>query len=85
MVVLTDHARVQLAARGLTSELVERTVADPDWTEPDSGSANRIRAFRGIPERGGKFLRVVYEPIDGEIVVITAFLDRGASRKRPGP
>lgn len=85
MVVLTDHARLQLAARGLTFELVERTVADPDWAEPDSGSANRILAFRRITERGGKLLRVVYELVYGEIVVITAFLDRGASRKRPGP
>jgi hypothetical protein len=39
-----------------------------------------IRAFRRIPERDGRVLRVVYVPGDDHVRVITLFLDRGRTR-----
>ncbi|KAB7782081.1 hypothetical protein F8B43_4836 [Methylorubrum populi] len=40
-----------------------------------------MRAFRTVPERDGRVLRVVYVPIPGGARVVTMFLDRGRRRK----
>jgi hypothetical protein len=41
------------------------------------------RVWRRIPERGGRALRVVFRPAGADIVVVTAFFDRGARRWLP--
>lgn len=80
--VYTVHAADTLALRGLERSWVERTVLDPDDAEPDPVHPERTRAFRAIPERGDRILRVVYVR-DGDICrIVTVFLDRGRRRKR---
>ncbi len=71
-----------LAERGIDPAWVERTVAQPDAVEPDPHHPDRVRAFRVVPERDGRVLRVVYVREDAAVRIITAFLDRG---RRPAP
>jgi hypothetical protein len=50
--------------------------AMPERVEPDPDRPNAFRAFSRIPERHGLWLRVVYEPRNDAVRVITAFFDR---------
>lgn len=78
----TQHARDQIALRSLDQAWVERTILAPDAVEPDPRHPDRRRAFRALPERDGRVLRVVYVVRSAATFHgITAFLDRG---RRPG-
>jgi hypothetical protein len=77
----TVHAEAMLVERGLDREWIERAVLHPDSTEPDPTHADRIRAFKSLPERDGRVVRVVYVDQGDAFHVITLFLDR---RKRRG-
>lgn len=74
------HALDTLAERGIEA-WVERTLSSPESVEPDPVHPDRMRAFRALPERDGRVLRVVYVPIPGGARVVTMFLDRGSRRK----
>ncbi|RYE98512.1 MAG: DUF4258 domain-containing protein [Oxalobacteraceae bacterium] len=71
------HALENLVERRLDRAWIERTVMDPDSTEPDPNHPQRVRAYRVVPERDGRVLRVVYVPENGGCRIVTAFLDRG--------
>lgn len=75
----TDHAENTLRERGIQREWVAAALAEPDWTAPDP-KADRTRAFRAIPDAGGKILRVVYSKAGSEFWVVTVFFDRDAKR-----
>jgi Domain of unknown function (DUF4258) len=66
-----------LVERRLRREWVELTITKPDSVEPDPNRSNLLRAYRRVPERGGLWLRVVYESVGDTAKVITAFFDRG--------
>lgn len=76
----TRHAADMLAERGIERDWVERAINNPDAIEPDTERDNVFRAFRSIPERQGRVLRVVFSLGDNQIRVITAFFDRARSR-----
>jgi hypothetical protein len=76
----SDHARTALEEREIAQEWVERTILNPEQEEPDPVHPDRIRAFRAIPERDGRVLRVVYVPSVLGCRVITVFFDRGRRR-----
>lgn len=76
----TNHARHVMSERGLPVEWAERTIAEPEWTEPDAEDSALTRSFKTIPEAGGRVMRVVHRDDNGDILVVTAFLDRGAKR-----
>ncbi|MEH3120079.1 MAG: DUF4258 domain-containing protein [Methylorubrum populi] len=80
-VVYGPHALDTLVDRAIERAWVERTLAAPDSVEPDPVHPDRLRAFRALPERDGRVLRVVYLPIPGGARVVTMFLDRGRRRK----
>lgn len=77
----THHAEQMALERGLLREWIERTVLEPETVEPDPKHPERTRAFRSLPERDGRVLRVVYVGDGENFRVITLFLDRGR-RKR---
>lgn len=78
----TQHARDQIALRSLDQAWVERTILAPDAVEPGPRHPDRRRAFRALPERDGRVLRLVYVVRSAATFHgITAFLDRG---RRPG-
>ena len=76
--ILSAHATVTLRERGLALEWIERTVQAPDASGPDPGQPALMRSFKRIPEAGGRVLRVVHRPQNSDMLVITAFFDRGA-------
>lgn len=82
-IILSDHAEKQLARRKLERAWVERTVLEPESTEPDPQHPERTRAYRALPERDGRVLRVVYV-VQSVLTyrVVTTFLDRGRRRNR---
>jgi hypothetical protein len=73
----TAHAEEMMAERQIDRAWVEKTVLQPDTTEPDAKHPERVRAFRALPERDGRVLRVVYIPHRDHSRVVTLFLDRG--------
>lgn len=77
-IVCTAHARRTIAERELAWEWVERAVLQPDRREADPTDPVAIRSYRRIPEAGGRIIRVVHRPHGEDILIITAFLDRGA-------
>ena len=75
-----SHAETMLAERRIEREWVDRTLHRPDEVRTDLTRENTLRAFRSIPERDGRVLRVVYSQDETEIRVITAFFDRAKTR-----
>ena len=75
----TRHAEEMLAERNIERAWVERTIRDPEEVVDDE-RPGAVRAYRAIPERDGRVLRVVYSKSSDEIRVITAFFDRAKRR-----
>jgi Domain of unknown function (DUF4258) len=80
-ITFTRHAETMLVERDIDRDWVDRTIRMPDEIEPESASKNIFRAFRSIPERDGRVLRVVYSQTNDRIRVITAFFDRAKPRR----
>ena len=80
--IYSDHAKEMLAERGIESEWVERAILNPDAIESDPKHPDRLRAFKALPERDGRVLRVVYVGSGEAYRVITLFLDRSRSYRR---
>lgn len=79
----TSHAETVLAERAIDKVWVERTVRNPEWREPNPGGDLAVeRRFRSVPERGGRFRRVVCVETGQEIRILSAFLDRRARKPR---
>ena len=79
-ITLSRHAELVLGERDINREWVDLAVNEPDVIEPDPKRENVFRAFRVIPERQGRVLRVVYTSHANDIRVITAFFDRARRR-----
>ena len=80
MLRLTDHAERELRRRAIARVWVEATIATPDWTVPDPRDPSLTRSFKAMPAFGNRVLRVVHRPDGGDMLVITAHVDRGAKR-----
>ena len=80
----SDHVLKRMRVREIEAEWVKRTVEHPEEVEPDPDHPGRMRVFAAVPERDGRLMRVVYEPVEGsgEVVIVTALLDRNRTRRR---
>jgi hypothetical protein len=56
---------------------VEAALLVPEWTEADP-RPDILRAFRRIPERAGRVLRVAYRRDGPDFVVLSVHFDRKA-------
>jgi Cft2 family RNA processing exonuclease len=83
MLILTKHAREKAALDNIDVAWIEATIASPQHTDRDPRDATLTRAWRRVPEPGGRPLRVVYYLVEADIVVVTALFDRGAKRWLP--
>jgi hypothetical protein len=83
VLILTRHARDNIVRDAIDLVWIETTVRQPTALMLDPHDPTLIRAWRGIPERGGRVLRVVFRPAGADIVVVTVFFDRGARRWLP--
>lgn len=78
MIKLTVHAKERQAKYGLAQAWIETAVLQPDWTAPDPGHPDVTRSFKAIAARGGKVLRVAHRADGADVLVLSAFFDRGA-------
>ncbi len=83
MLILTMHAQQKVARFRLDLAWIEATIASPQHIDGDPDDATLVHAWRRIPERDGRALRVVFRSAGTDIVVVTAFFDRGARRWLP--
>jgi hypothetical protein len=83
MLILTRHAQLNVARDRLDPAWIEATITKPQRADRDPKDAPLTRAWRNIPERGGRALRGVFRPLGADILVITVFFDRGARRWLP--
>jgi uncharacterized protein YuzE len=74
----TDHANKMLVERDITREWVERTILSPDAVEADPKHLDRTRAYKTLPERDGRVLRVV-------ICSLRSGIPRNHALPRPEP
>ena len=70
-IIDSRHALDMLAERDIERDRVERTVAAPELIEPDLTHDDRTRAFRALPERGWRVVRVEYAEADRDVRIIT--------------
>jgi hypothetical protein len=81
-ILVSQHALDRMVARRIEREWAERTLLEPEFVREDPRKDGIWRAFRQIPEAGGRWLRVVYSERDEDRRMKTVFLDRGAERWR---
>ena len=72
----TRHAAQAMEERMILSEWVESTVAAPALRNSDPKDPEVERFFRGIPERGGRVLRVAINTRVDPWRVVSVFFDR---------
>jgi Domain of unknown function (DUF4258) len=80
--VLTTHAALVTAERGIGLDWLELALASPDRIEPDRNDPFLCHALKSVPEFGGRTLRVVYDGSTTPWRVVTAYFDR-SQRRRP--
>jgi hypothetical protein len=78
-IILLPHAAEAMELRSIEWAWVEAAVTSPDWTAPDP-RPGRTRSFKAIAAFGGRVLRVVHQPAEDGVMVITVHFDRGARR-----
>jgi hypothetical protein len=75
-IVLTKHAQDVMNERKILLPWVEQTVFQPTLIEDDPSRSGVVRAFRRIPERDGRMLRVAYVAERDSLRILTVFFDR---------
>jgi hypothetical protein len=83
VLIFTTHAQGRMTLRQIEHAWVEAVIDQPERSEPDPHDPALTRAWRRIPERGGRVLRVVFRRSGGDIVVVSTVFDRGARRWLP--
>jgi hypothetical protein len=78
MLKLTVHATRRMERYGLAFSWIEAAVAAPGWTAPDPREKGVTLSFKAIPERGGRVMRVAHRPDGADVLVLSAFFDKGA-------
>jgi hypothetical protein len=79
-IVFSRHADDMIVERDIKREWVHDTIHNPDIVEADPHRPDIKRAFRHIPERGNRVLRVAYVEVDESIKIVTVFFDRAKRR-----
>lgn len=78
MIRLSKHARERVDAGEVRWEWIEATILKPDRTRPDRRHPDVILSFHQIAEFGHRVLRVAHRRDGTDVLVSTAFFDRGA-------
>jgi hypothetical protein len=76
---VSRHAQERIAAGEVREDWIAETLADPEWERDDPLRPGITLSWRRIAAHGGRALRVAHRPEKDQILVITAFFDRGAT------
>ena len=79
LIRLSKHARERVDAGEVPLAWIEATIRQPTRTRPDPRRPGVTLSFRTISEFGNRVLRGAHRPDGADILVITAFFDRGAT------
>ena len=71
------HARDMMNERQIPEEWIKKTLSSPDYSEEKEDRT--VHYIKAIAEHGGRFLRVIVNPID--LRVVTLFFDRGFKKE----
>jgi len=74
--IFTQHAEDMLVERRIERAWVEATIREPEALDADPAQPGVLRAFRRVPQRSGRVLRVVYVQTNDIVRVVTVFFDR---------
>jgi hypothetical protein len=74
----TKHADRRLVQRNIAKAWIELALASPDRKAPDPSDEQLTRAYKNIPDAGGRVLRVVYTTVKTDTLIVTALFDRDA-------
>lgn len=77
----TAHAMERMQGRDIEADWIEATIRSPEWVETDPSATDTKRFFSSGMAGDDRILRVVARVENEEMVVITAFFDRGARRR----
>jgi hypothetical protein len=80
-ITFSRHAEEVLVERKIDRTWIELTIRTPDAVEPDPNRPEIRRAFRSIPERNSRVLRVAYVARGNQVHVIAVFFDRARRRR----
>jgi Domain of unknown function (DUF4258) len=68
--------------RGIRIDWAKRTVDRPEFVRASVSRPMRKSAFRRIEELGNRWLHVIFDVQDGEVVVVSVYVDRKAEKRR---
>jgi hypothetical protein len=77
MIKLTVHAEDMIEDRKIEFSWIVDTIAQPAVRVPDPKDPTLTRSYGKISAAGGRTLRVVHRPDGADVLVISAFFDRG--------
>jgi hypothetical protein len=75
---LSKHAQGRVDAGEVRLDWIEATIRHPAQTQPDPRRPGATLSFRRIQEFGNRTLRVAHRSDGTDVLIITAFFDRGA-------
>ena len=81
MIRCSAHAVEVMRERSIRIDWIERTIADPAFSERDSKDPSLVRSYRQITDYGNRWLRVVYRESDADFFVVTVYFDRNFGRR----
>lgn len=79
--VLSQHAQTRLLERKIELAWLERIIANPQRTEPDPDDPALEHRLAAVPECGNRVLRVVCDPRQNPLKVVTVHFDRSLKGK----
>ncbi len=80
MIILSKHITDEMDGRRIRPAYIAAALTAPDRTTPDPTDPALTRAYKTVPEFGGRIPRVVYRRSGDDTFVVTAHWDRGARR-----
>ena len=77
MIRLTMHVQTRMQQRKIALAWIEAILAAPDWVADDK-DPTLTQSFKAITECDGRVLKVVHRRLEADLLVVTAYFDRGA-------
>lgn len=78
---LSQHAQARLAERKIEVVWWEQTITNPQRTEPDPDDPGLEHRLAAIAKRGCRVLRVVCDPRQIPLKIVTVHFDRSTKGK----
>lgn len=79
--VLSQHGQTRMVERKIELAWLERAIANPQRIEPDPHDPSLEHRLAAIPESGNRVLRVVCDPRQNPVKIVTVHFDRSLKGK----